>query len=66
MGLSKLVDLDKKSRLKTFYETPQYLTLEVLINRVHGGGSYGFEVNNWSLGVILYVMISGMPPSVQQ
>jgi len=62
MGLSKLVDLEAQSRLKTFCGTPQYLAPEVLINRVRGGGSYGFEVDNWSLGVILYVMISGMPP----
>jgi len=62
MGLSKLVDLDKQSKLKTFCGTPQYLAPEVLTSRVRGDGSYGFEVDNWSLGVILYVMISGMPP----
>jgi len=51
MGLSKLVDLDKQPKLKMFCGTPQYLAPDVLINRVHGGRSYGFEVDNWSLGV---------------
>ena len=62
MGLSKLVDLEAQSKLKTFCGTPQYLAPEVLTSRVRGDGSYGFEVDNWSLGVILYVMVSGMPP----
>jgi len=58
MGLSKLVDLDKQSKLKIFCGTLQYLAPEFLINCVRGDGSYGFEMDNWSLGVILYVMIS--------
>ena len=62
MGLSKLVDLEAQSKLKTFCGTPQYLAPEVLTSRIRGDGSYGFEVDNWSLGVILYVMVSGMPP----
>ena len=61
MGLSKLVDMND-TRLKTFCGTPQYLAPEVLMSRIRGDGSYGFEVDNWSLGVILYVMISGCPP----
>jgi len=60
MGLSKLVDIE--SKLKTFCGTPQYLAPEVLMSRIRGDGSYGFEVDYWSLGVILYVMISGCPP----
>jgi len=66
MGLSKLVDLDAQSKLKTFCGTLLYLAPEVLKSRVRGDGSYGLEVDNWSLGVILYVMISGMPPFNQE
>ena len=60
MGLSKLVD--QTTFLQTFCGTPQYLAPEVLISRVRGDGSYGFEVDMWSLGVILYILLSGCPP----
>lgn len=60
MGLSKLVD--HTTFLQTFCGTPQYLAPEVLISRVRGDGSYGFEVDMWSLGVILYILLSGCPP----
>ena len=60
MGLSKLVD--HTTFLQTFCGTPQYLAPEVLISRVRGDGSYGFEVDMWSLGVILYILLCGCPP----
>jgi len=60
MGLSKLVD--HTTFLQTFCGTPQYLAPEVLISRVRGDGSYGFEVDMWALGVILYILLSGCPP----
>jgi len=59
LGLSKLVD---KSLAKTFCGTPQYLAPEVLFSRVRGDGSYGLKCDVWSLGVILYILLSGGPP----
>ena len=41
MGLSKLVDLDAQSKLKTFCGTLLYLAPEVLKSRVRGDGRYG-------------------------
>jgi serine/threonine protein kinase len=49
------------SNLKTFCGTPQYLAPEVLFSRVRGDGTYSHACDMWSLGVILYVMLSGTP-----
>jgi len=59
-GLSKFVDIG--SQLKTFCGTPNYLAPEVLISRFRGDGSYTAKVDMWSLGVILYILLSGHPP----
>jgi serine/threonine-protein kinase Chk2 len=67
MGLSKIVDWTKLSgHLKTFCGTPQYLAPEVLVSRVRGPGVYGLEVDCWSLGVILYILLTGCPPFSDQ
>lgn len=57
-GLSKF--FDSATVLKTFCGTPNYLAPEVLVSR--GGGSYTNKVDNWSLGVILYILLVGYPP----
>ena len=57
-GLSKFVD--GAALMKTFCGTPNYLAPEVL--RSNGDGKYTNKVDNWSLGVILYIMLSGFPP----
>jgi len=52
-GLSKMAKLRE---LKTVVGTPYYVAPEVL------EGSYGFECDCWSLGVIMYILLSGYLP----
>ena len=57
-GLSKF--FDATTVLKTFCGTPNYLAPEVLTSK--GEGSYTNKVDNWSLGVILYICLAGYHP----
>ncbi|XP_065184322.1 serine/threonine-protein kinase Chk2-like [Sycon ciliatum] len=58
-GLSRVVG--EQSLMKTLCGTPSYLAPEVLTDSGLGGG-YSKAVDNWSLGVILFIMLAGYPP----
>lgn len=55
-GLSKATSLDKGKMLKTIVGTPYYLAPEVF------EGQYGKECDCWSLGVIMYLLLSKQLP----
>ncbi|XP_031624193.1 ovarian-specific serine/threonine-protein kinase Lok-like [Contarinia nasturtii] len=57
-GLSKLVK--NNSELRTLCGTPMYVAPEILETK--GEGTYTEKVDIWSLGVVLFTMLSGSLP----
>ena len=61
--IAKLTDFGfsvytKDHRLKVFCGTPSYMAPEIVMRREY----YGFPVDVWSLGVLLYAMLCGCFP----
>ncbi|OLL26992.1 Meiosis-specific serine/threonine-protein kinase mek1 [Neolecta irregularis DAH-3] len=52
---------DSLGRMNTVIGTMGYTAPEVFSNRV-GGNGYGEEVDMWSLGVVIHILLSGIHP----
>ncbi|KAH8830063.1 hypothetical protein DL96DRAFT_1525428 [Flagelloscypha sp. PMI_526] len=57
-GLAALIETEGQ-RKKTICGTPNYIAPEVLFDSANG---HSFEVDTWSVGVILYTLVVGKPP----
>lgn len=57
-GLAALIEREGE-RKKTICGTPNYIAPEVLFDTANG---HSFEVDTWSIGVILYTLVVGRPP----
>lgn len=57
-GLAALIE-SPGERKKTICGTPNYIAPEVLFDTANG---HSFEVDTWSVGVILYTLVVGRPP----
>ncbi|KAF8578980.1 Pkinase-domain-containing protein [Ramaria rubella] len=57
-GLAALIE-NPGERKKTICGTPNYIAPEVLFDTTNG---HSFEVDTWSIGVILYTLVVGRPP----
>ncbi|BEJ14590.1 hypothetical protein CspHIS471_0403570 [Cutaneotrichosporon sp. HIS471] len=57
-GLAALIE-NPGDRKKTICGTPNYIAPEVLFDTANG---HSFEVDVWSVGVILYTLLIGKPP----
>ena len=62
-GLAKLTDAGMgDNSMQTACGTPGYVAPEIILTGTEGLGGYGAEVDLWSLGVILYILLCGFPP----
>ena len=57
-GLAAQIEHDGE-RKKTICGTPNYIAPEILFDTKNG---HSFEVDIWSLGVVMYTLLIGKPP----
>lgn len=56
-GLASKLEFDGERR-RTICGTPNYIAPEILENK----NGHSYEVDIWSMGVILYILLIGKPP----
>lgn len=61
-GLSRKYGAAGVKRMKSMVGTGYYMAPEVLNSRYDHSNKYGEKCDVWSLGVILFMMLTGMPP----
>jgi len=62
-GLSHMANKNGIHRMKSVVGTPYYIAPEVLKAQSNNGGkTYDERCDVWSLGVLLYMLLSGTPP----
>ena len=61
-GLAREAAPDVTKNMRTYCGTPHYFAPEMFKLQRHEIEGYGAEVDIWSLGVILYILLSARPP----
>eukprot|EP01120_Amphizonella_sp_Union-15-10_P014563 TRINITY_DN709_c0_g1_i1.p1 TRINITY_DN709_c0_g1~~TRINITY_DN709_c0_g1_i1.p1 ORF type:complete len:384 (+),score=83.20 TRINITY_DN709_c0_g1_i1:103-1254(+) len=61
-GLSKIYSPEMMQKMSTACGTPGYVAPEILDPSMTGSGGYDKEVDMWSAGVVMYILLCGYPP----